>query len=190
MKCGVAYQRDGTSLSAAFLGLKIDLGAVSLYNVANQIQLIFPLTIVAPSVIFFLSFGGLVYMKLNLRHKSEVGRRKLERSIFKYFLWTSVALNIAVAAGTQQAANGLQIAGDAAQKGSLQIVSGKAVLALQWLIVVLSLIFAWGSRRIYQEKDGKDDKTTSAVKNRELGAGAGGGGGGGVDSEGEWSGNP
>lgn len=62
-----------------------------------------------------------------------------------------MGLNIAVSAGAQQAAEALQWLSDVGN-GELVITSGATLLGLQWAIVAFSLIFALGSRLIYNQK--------------------------------------
>lgn len=62
-----------------------------------------------------------------------------------------MGLNIAVSAGAQQAAEALQWLSDVGN-GELVITSGYTLLGLQWAIVAFSLIFALGSRLVYNQK--------------------------------------
>jgi hypothetical protein len=143
--------KDGTTLSKAFLPNN-DLSTVTLYDFAFHIQSnVFTLLPVASGVFFFLSFLGLIYTQIILVREHTKTQCKNNRKIFKWVVWGSMALTIAVAAGSQQAADALQWVGDNGM-GRLEIKSGSTLLGLQWVIVTFSLLFSVGSSWIYNGK--------------------------------------
>jgi hypothetical protein len=150
-KCMDSRSKDGTTLSKAFLP-KNDLSTVTLYDFAFHIQSnVFTLLPVASGVFFFLSFLGLIYLQITLSRDHTEAQCENNKRVFKWVVWLSVALAVAAAAGSQQAADALQWVGDNGM-GRLEIKSGSTLLGLQWVIVAFSLFFAFGSSWIYNGK--------------------------------------
>jgi hypothetical protein len=154
LNCAGTYSKDGTSISSFFLPDN-DFSTLTLYNLASHIQSkVFPFILVFAGVLFLASFFVLVFIQQQLKRGPTPARRKAVKKTFKYLLWISVALNIAVAAGSQQAADALQWGGEVGM-GRLEITSGTTLLGLQWTIVAFSVVFAGGSAWIYNGKGGE-----------------------------------
>jgi 4-hydroxybenzoate polyprenyltransferase len=143
--------KDGTTLSKAFLPNN-DLSTVTLYDFAFHIQTnVFTLLSVASGIFFLISFLGLIYLQIILARDHKESQCKNNKRWFKWVVWGSMALTIAVAAGSQQAADALEWVGDNGM-GRLDIKSGGTLLGLQWVIVTFSVFFALGSSWIYNGK--------------------------------------
>ena len=133
-----------------------DFGTVTLYNLAGHIQMkVFPaLVLVIAAISFLLSLLALAFIRL--RRGSDPKYRKQVKKTYKYLVWISVATNIAVAAGTQQAAQALEWGGENGM-GRLELKAGNALVGLQWTIVGFSTLFAMSSVFIYNATSGEKD---------------------------------
>ncbi|KAG9238270.1 Ca2+ regulator and membrane fusion protein Fig1-domain-containing protein [Amylocarpus encephaloides] len=155
LSCSGTYSKDAVALSTTFLPAN-DFSTMTLFSLASHIQSkVFPCILVVSGVLFFLSFAVLLVLKQlvkrSMTSEKVMYRRWQMKKVFKYLVWVSVALNIAVAAGGQQASQALQWLSDVSD-GNLEITSGSNLLGLQWTIVVFSTLFASGSSVIYNKR--------------------------------------
>ncbi|CAG8977083.1 hypothetical protein HYALB_00005791 [Hymenoscyphus albidus] len=155
LNCSGTYSHDGTQISTSFLPQN-DFSTVTLFNLASHIQSkVFVFMLAVSAVIFLSSFVVLIALQFDIMRNSSSSaaykRRFFLKKGFKNLVWISVGLNIAVSAGAQQAAEALQWLSDV-RNGELLITSGATLLGLQWAIVAFSMIFALGSRLIYNQK--------------------------------------